>query len=51
LLRLRLKVWLATGPDLLIGILLQQLAVPRRHFRREAKAVLLELVHGLTGKK
>ena len=35
----------------LIGILLQQLAVPRRHFRREAKAALLELVRGLTGKK
>jgi len=25
--------------------------VPRRHFRREAKAALLELVRGLTGKK
>jgi AcrR family transcriptional regulator len=35
----------------LIGILLQQLAVPRRHFRREAKAALLELVHGLTAKR
>jgi DNA-binding transcriptional regulator YbjK len=35
----------------LIGILLQQLAMPRRHFRREAKAALLELVRNLTAKK
>jgi DNA-binding transcriptional regulator YbjK len=35
----------------LIGILLQQLAVPRRNFRRETKAALLELVRNLTAKK
>jgi hypothetical protein len=35
----------------LIGILLQQLAVPRRNFRQETKAALLELVRNLTGKK
>jgi hypothetical protein len=35
----------------LIGVLLQQLAVPRRNFRREAKATLLELVRNLTAKK
>jgi DNA-binding transcriptional regulator YbjK len=35
----------------LIGILLQQLAAPRRGFRREAKAALLELVHKLTAGK
>ncbi len=34
----------------LIGILLQQLAVPRRGFRQEAKAALSELVNGLVGK-
>jgi hypothetical protein len=32
----------------LIGLLLQQLAAPRRNFRREAKAALLELVGRLT---
>jgi AcrR family transcriptional regulator len=32
----------------LIGILLKQLAAPRRDFRRQAKAALLELVGGLT---
>jgi TetR/AcrR family transcriptional regulator, regulator of biofilm formation and stress response len=35
----------------LIGILLQQLAFPRRSFRQETKAALLELVEGLIGKK
>ena len=35
----------------LIGILLQQLAAPRRGFRREAKAALLELVGHLTAGK
>ena len=35
----------------LIGILLQQLAAPRRGFRREAKAALLELVDKLTARK
>jgi DNA-binding transcriptional regulator YbjK len=35
----------------LIGILLQQLAAPRRGFRREAKAALLELVDKLTAVK
>jgi len=35
----------------LIGILLQQLAAPRRNFRREAKAALLELVGRLTADK
>jgi DNA-binding transcriptional regulator YbjK len=35
----------------LIGILLQQLAVPRRNFRQETKAALLDLVRNLTGKK
>ncbi len=35
----------------LIGILLQQLAVPRGNFRREAKAALLELVRSLIAKK
>ena len=35
----------------LIGILLQQLAAPRRGFRREAKAALLELVDKLTAGK
>jgi TetR/AcrR family transcriptional regulator, regulator of biofilm formation and stress response len=34
----------------LIGILLQQLAVPRRGFRLEAKAALSALVDGLLGK-
>jgi DNA-binding transcriptional regulator YbjK len=34
----------------LIGILLQQLAMPRRGFRRDTKAALLTLVHGLIGK-
>src|SRR5258707_2857785 len=34
-----------------IGILLQQLAVPRRNFRQETKAALLDLVRNLTGKK
>jgi DNA-binding transcriptional regulator YbjK len=34
----------------LIGILLKQLAVPRRGFRQEAKASLSELVNGLLGK-
>jgi DNA-binding transcriptional regulator YbjK len=34
----------------LIGIVLQQLAVPRRGFRQEAKAALSELVNGLPGK-
>src|SRR5712664_3441367 len=34
----------------LIGILLQQLATPRRGFRQEAKAALLELVGGLIAK-
>jgi DNA-binding transcriptional regulator YbjK len=35
----------------LIGMVLQQLAVPRRTFRREAKATLLELVRNSTAKK
>ena len=35
----------------LIGMVLQQLAVPRRTFRREAKATLLELVRNSTVKK
>jgi DNA-binding transcriptional regulator YbjK len=35
----------------LIGILLQQLAIPRRSFRQETRAALLELVEGLVGKK
>ncbi|MBO4227299.1 TetR family transcriptional regulator [Bradyrhizobium neotropicale] len=35
----------------LIGILLQQLAIPRRNFRQETRAALLELVEGLIGKK
>ncbi|WP_454624954.1 TetR/AcrR family transcriptional regulator [Bradyrhizobium cenepequi] len=35
----------------LIGILLQQLATPRRGFRQETRAALLELVAGLIGKK
>jgi AcrR family transcriptional regulator len=34
----------------LIGMLLQQLATPRRSFRQEAKAALLELVGGLIAK-
>jgi DNA-binding transcriptional regulator YbjK len=34
----------------LIGILLQQLATPRRGFRQETKAALLELVGGLLAK-
>jgi len=34
----------------LIGILLQQLATPRRGFRQEAKTALLELVGGLIAK-
>jgi TetR/AcrR family transcriptional regulator, regulator of biofilm formation and stress response len=34
----------------LIGILLQQLATPRRGFRQEAKAALLQLVSGLIAK-
>jgi TetR/AcrR family transcriptional regulator, regulator of biofilm formation and stress response len=33
----------------LVGMLLQQLAVPRRGFRQEAKAALSELVNGLLG--
>src|SRR5215831_18481387 len=35
----------------LVGILLQQLTAPRRGFRREAKAALLELVQGLLAKR
>ncbi|WP_027579796.1 TetR/AcrR family transcriptional regulator [Bradyrhizobium sp. Ai1a-2] len=35
----------------LIGILLQQLAIPRRSFRQETRATLLDLVEGLIGKK
>jgi AcrR family transcriptional regulator len=35
----------------LIGMVLQQLAAPRRTFRREAKATLLELVRNSTAKK
>lgn len=35
----------------LIGLVLQQLAIPRRHFRQEAKVALLQLVDGLVGKK
>jgi AcrR family transcriptional regulator len=35
----------------LIGIVLQQLAVPRRSFRRQAKLSLLQLVRGLTATK
>ena len=35
----------------LTGIVLQQLAVPRRNFRQEAKAALLQLIDGLIGKK
>ncbi len=35
----------------LIGIVLQQLAVPRRSFRKDAKVSLLELVRGLTVRK
>jgi DNA-binding transcriptional regulator YbjK len=35
----------------LTGMLLQQLAVPRRNFRREAKTALLELVRNLTARK
>ena len=35
----------------LVGILLQQLAAPRRGFRQEAKAALLELVQGLLAKR
>jgi DNA-binding transcriptional regulator YbjK len=34
----------------LIGVLLQQLAMPRRGFRQETKAALLALVRGLIGK-
>jgi TetR/AcrR family transcriptional regulator, regulator of biofilm formation and stress response len=34
----------------LIGLLLQQLAAPRRSFRQETKAALLSLVGGLVGK-
>ena len=34
----------------LIGILLQQLAVPRRGFRQEARAALSGLINGLLGK-
>jgi hypothetical protein len=30
---------------------LQQLAIPRRSFRQETRAALLELVEGLVGKK
>jgi hypothetical protein len=35
----------------LIGIVLQQLAAPRRSFQREAKAALFELVGNLTARK
>jgi TetR/AcrR family transcriptional regulator, regulator of biofilm formation and stress response len=35
----------------LIGMVLQQLAVPRRSFRKDAKASLLELVRGLIARK
>ena len=35
----------------LIGMVLQQLAVPRRSFRKDAKASLLELVRGLLAVK
>jgi TetR/AcrR family transcriptional regulator, regulator of biofilm formation and stress response len=35
----------------LIGILLQQLAAPRRGFWREAKAALLQLVRSLIAKR
>jgi DNA-binding transcriptional regulator YbjK len=35
----------------LIGMVLRQLAMPRRTFRREAKATLLELVRNSTAKK
>lgn len=35
----------------LIGIVLQQLAVPRRNFRQEAKSSLLQLVGSLIAKK
>jgi len=35
----------------LIGMVLQQLAVPRRSFRKGAKASLLELVRGLIARK
>jgi TetR/AcrR family transcriptional regulator, regulator of biofilm formation and stress response len=35
----------------LIGMVLQQLAAPRRSFRKDAKASLLELVRGLIGRK
>ena len=35
----------------LIGMVLQQLAVPRRSFRKDATASLLELVHSLIAKK
>jgi TetR/AcrR family transcriptional regulator, regulator of biofilm formation and stress response len=34
----------------LIGVVLQQLAAPRRGFRREAKVALLELVDRLTAR-
>jgi TetR/AcrR family transcriptional regulator, regulator of biofilm formation and stress response len=35
----------------LIGIVLQQLAVPRRNFRQQARVALLQLVGSLIGKK
>jgi hypothetical protein len=35
----------------LIGIVMQQLAAPRRSFQQEAKAALLELVGNLTARK
>jgi DNA-binding transcriptional regulator YbjK len=35
----------------LIGMLLQQLAIPRRSFRQETRAALLELVGGVIGKR
>ncbi len=35
----------------LIGIVLQQLAVPRRNFRQEARTALLQLIDGLIGKR
>ncbi len=35
----------------LIGMVLQQLTVPRRDFRQRAKVALLQLVHSLIGKK
>jgi hypothetical protein len=35
----------------LIGMVLQQLAVPRRSFRKDAKASLLELVRSLLARK